>query len=238
VKLNANILILEDEPLIRLLLVSQMEQAGAFVVEAEFCADALRLIRNTSFDLAVLDYRLPDGCSLDLIRTIRAEARTLSVILLSGEADRIPAEAFAGLNILAVFSKPPEMERLMVIVRQIVGQGGRLRGSAQVGRYTLLKPDAASFALPAGADGTEWLALDCSTMNGAPPPGLLEFLATAGSRVAVVGAGPDLRRQIGRLNHEVECVADADALAALSRRRCMPGERAALLNAAIQSEEK
>lgn len=233
-KLNADILILEDEPLIRLLLSSQLEKVGALVAETDQCAEALRMIRSTRFDLAIMDYRLPDGCGLDLVRTLRAEAIALPVIMLSGEADRIPAEAGEDLNLAAIFSKPPDIEQILTLVRQIVGQDQPVAPPVQIGRYTLVTVDAASFSLP--ADVT-WLALDCSAVSEEPAPGLFEFLSSAGSRVAVLGAGLVLREQISRLNSEVEWVADAAALAALARRRCVTGERAALLNAAVRIEE-
>jgi DNA-binding NarL/FixJ family response regulator len=236
-KPNAKILILEDEPLIRLMLASELEQAGALVVETEFCADALRLIRNTAFDLAILDYRLSDGYSLDMVRTLRAESRHLPVLLLSGESDSISGEAVVELSLLAVLPKPPEMDRLMVFVRQIIGHEISPQ-STKIGRYMLVPAGSDPFP-PAGLDPEEaWLAVDCSEVDVNPPPKILEFLASAKARVAVLGAGSGLREQIVCLNRDVDCVADAEALAALSRRHCVPGERAALLRAAVQMEEK
>lgn len=121
-KLQADILVLEDEPLIRLLLTTQLEAAGALVAEAELCADALRQLRSTRFDLAVLDYRLPDGSALDLVRTLRAEGSRLPVIMLSGEAASLAAEAEAGLDLRAILSKPPDIEQLLALIRTITGQ--------------------------------------------------------------------------------------------------------------------
>ena len=65
IELNAiTILVLDDEPLIRLMVCSKLEQAGARVSEARDCAEALELVRNTDFDAAIFDYRLPDGAHI------------------------------------------------------------------------------------------------------------------------------------------------------------------------------
>lgn len=65
---NAEILLLEDESLLRKRLQSWLEKQGAAVTAVGLLADAQRAAAALSFDFALLDINLPDGEGLDLLR--------------------------------------------------------------------------------------------------------------------------------------------------------------------------
>jgi CheY-like chemotaxis protein len=54
------ILVLEDEPLITLLLQDELEAAGAIVTAFHNCKDALEAVRSHRFDAATLDLHIRD----------------------------------------------------------------------------------------------------------------------------------------------------------------------------------
>ncbi|MDF7800902.1 response regulator [Pontiellaceae bacterium B1224] len=229
VVLNANVLVLDDEPLVRLMICTKLEQVGALVSEAACCADALRLARNTDFDVALFDYRLPDGDGLDLVRQLRREGFSLPIAMLSGEAADIEAEAGNDLGICAVFTKPPDVTKIAeTLAREAACQA--VQKTEYVGRYAYWQADPNGMEAFAEWSNNEWLAIDLSLWGDVPlPVCLMECIEMPHLGVAVVGASQAMHEGFKRMGSEIEFVANVDELAALSRRPFSPLERAALL---------
>ncbi len=232
VELTAKVLVLDDEPLIRLMVCSKLEQAGALVSEASCCAEALELARNTDFDAALFDYRLPDGDGLDVVRQLRKEGFGFPIAMLSGEAVDIEEEAGENLGICAVFPKPPDVAEIAKTLVREAG-GATVRKGARVGRYAYWQADPDGMEAPAEWAENEWLAIDLSGWSAVrPTASMVECIRMPRRGVAVVGASHDLRRSFEDLGLKIDFVASADELAALSRRPSSPLERAALLEVA------
>ena len=79
----ATILVVDDEQLIRWSLTSRLQDEGFRVVEAEDAAGALARFRE-GVDLVLLDYKLPDGDGLDVLRQIKSADPDTLVIMLTG----------------------------------------------------------------------------------------------------------------------------------------------------------
>lgn len=62
-----------------------LETCGHQVRTALTGTEALALCTECEFDLAIVDYKLPDVDGLELIRIMRNKCGTLPVILLSGQ---------------------------------------------------------------------------------------------------------------------------------------------------------
>lgn len=78
------LLIVEDDLALRHILTWDFEELG-YQVHASGCyAEASDALKTDSFDLALLDYNLPDGVGLDLVASIRKKNPKLPVILYSG----------------------------------------------------------------------------------------------------------------------------------------------------------
>jgi DNA-binding NtrC family response regulator len=80
---QAAILIIEDDPTFRSLLVAILEDEGYGIVEEEDGKQALITLRRRSFDLVLSDLRLPGMEGLDLFRSAKAEGIAPPFILLT-----------------------------------------------------------------------------------------------------------------------------------------------------------
>ncbi|MFN8223564.1 MAG: response regulator transcription factor [Gaiellales bacterium] len=87
----ATVLVVDDEPIVREVVVRYLKREGYLTLEADRGDTARRLLERQSPDLVVLDVMLPGTDGLELCRWIRGRSE-LPVILLTArgeEADRI-----------------------------------------------------------------------------------------------------------------------------------------------------
>ncbi len=88
----ADILIIDDDPIICDLLVQLMEKINHQSCFALTGAQGLELARSGGFDLVFLDVKLPDGNGLDLIETLKRLPSRPEIIIITGESDPDGAE--------------------------------------------------------------------------------------------------------------------------------------------------
>ena len=79
----ANILVVDDERLIRWSLQQQLQRAGYRVRSAETGAQALQYAQAEPPDVVLLDVRLPDGDGLEFLERIRARDSECLVIMIT-----------------------------------------------------------------------------------------------------------------------------------------------------------
>jgi DNA-binding response OmpR family regulator len=104
---QASILLVEDEPLIRMMLLEMIEEIGHTVVaEAGTVVDARSLAEIEDYDLAILDINLQGLSAQPVAEAITA--RGLPLFFLSGYGSTGVPDGFKGA---AVLSKPcsPDM---------------------------------------------------------------------------------------------------------------------------------
>lgn len=108
------VLVVEDEPVIRLSLVKLLENSGFETLEAEDGATALKVLAGCVPHVVLLDLMLPDISGLDVLRHIRQKAiptRAVVVTALPPFADAV--EACAPLKPDAILHKPVLFDRLI-----------------------------------------------------------------------------------------------------------------------------
>ena len=146
------VLVVDDEPVIRRLLARILAKQGYGVRTAEDAESALARARSHPPDLVLLDIGLPGMDGLELCRRLRADHRTqaLPIILLTGH--RAVDDIVAGLDAGAddFLGKPFEAAELFARMRSVI----RLRRA-------LLRMDVAQAAVAALANAVE--AKDPST---------------------------------------------------------------------------
>lgn len=116
---NVQILVVDDEPLLRLVLVDLFEDAGFLVHEAESAADALTILKDhPAIRVVVTDIQMPgsmDGSGL--ARYIRDAYPPIALIISSGAV--APNET--DLPVDAVFlPKPIDQRELLATVTRLL----------------------------------------------------------------------------------------------------------------------
>lgn len=104
----AKLLVVDDDPGVRLLVVRRRQQAGYRVRDAADGAEALEWIRtHGSPDLLVLDVDMPEVDGFELLSTIRAQVGQpeLPAVFLSGQIESQDIEA--GRSMGAVYLTKP-----------------------------------------------------------------------------------------------------------------------------------
>lgn len=77
------ILVVDDEPGLRMLYAAELEDEGYQVLAAANCSDAANLLANQQIDLVVLDIQIKQESGLEMLQTIVKERSGLPVILCS-----------------------------------------------------------------------------------------------------------------------------------------------------------
>ena len=81
------VLIADDEPLSREFLCEAVGNRGHAVTSAEDGAEAIRLFRDSPFDLVISDMRMPHADGMDVLRAVRALSPETPVILITAFGD-------------------------------------------------------------------------------------------------------------------------------------------------------
>jgi DNA-binding response OmpR family regulator len=93
---NRSVLIVEDEERLRDLLSANFQFEGYETAAASEGRQALALAEKRSFDLVILDVRLPGMSGLEVCRTLRRRRSTAGIIILTALSDEM--ERVAGLR--------------------------------------------------------------------------------------------------------------------------------------------
>jgi two-component system KDP operon response regulator KdpE len=113
---DQTILIVDDEPQIRRVMLTTLSSHNYAVVEAKSGEEALDLIRAERFDLVILDVNLPGMSGLETCREIRASSDIPIIMLTVRNSERDKVQALdAGADDYVV--KPFGVEELMARIR-------------------------------------------------------------------------------------------------------------------------
>ncbi len=118
------ILITEDSPTMRSLLVSTIEsQEGYLIIEANSGFDALRLLPREKVDLIITDINMPDINGLELISYVRSNPayRSIPLFIISTESSEKDREKGLTLGANEYLFKPFEPQQLLELIRKYLG---------------------------------------------------------------------------------------------------------------------
>ena len=118
------ILITEDSPTMRSLIVSTIEAAGDFeIIEASNGFEALRMLPREKVDLVVTDINMPDINGLELVSFIKTNPnyRSTPLIIISTEGSERDREKGMALGANEYLVKPFAPAQLQELIRKYLG---------------------------------------------------------------------------------------------------------------------
>jgi DNA-binding response OmpR family regulator len=126
----ASVLVVDDEPIVRDVVVRYLQREGYETLEAGDGLHAQELLRKHEPSLVVLDLMLPGMDGLELCRWIRARSE-LPVIMLTARAEE--ADRIVGLELGAddYITKPFSPRELAVRVRTVLRRSSPAAGSRE-----------------------------------------------------------------------------------------------------------
>lgn len=114
---TTTVLVVDDEHAIRLSLAGKLRQAGYRVMEADSLQAAKKRLEE-SVDVALLDYRLPDGSAFELLERLRQSPIDVPAILMTGHSSVPNAVKAMKAGAFHYVSKPIDFEELLKLVDQ------------------------------------------------------------------------------------------------------------------------
>ena len=125
----AKVLVIDDEPHIRLLLRTTLVRAAYEVIEAETAAGALAALSESEPDVILLDLGLPDRDGMELVPIIRKRTKATLLVISAREATE---QKVAALDLGAddYVTKPFDTDELLARLRaalrhRLTAQGGQ-----------------------------------------------------------------------------------------------------------------
>ena len=121
------ILVVEDEDLIREMVVLALKEEGYEVISTKDGREALNLFQNSTsnstelaFDLLILDLMLPQVNGLDICRLLRYQGNVIPILILSAKASE--TDRVLGLEVGAddYLTKPFSMRELVARTRALL----------------------------------------------------------------------------------------------------------------------
>lgn len=120
--MSKQILIVDDEPNVRLNYQTTLETEGFIVLEADSGARALEAFAENHFDLAILDMRMPGMDGLELLSEMRKRGLATPTVIITAYGDIPHAVRAMKLGAIDFLQKPMTPESLRVVVTDILNR--------------------------------------------------------------------------------------------------------------------
>ena len=127
---RAKILLVDDDPSIRIVVTEALKRDGHDVRTAGTVAEQVSLLERFVPDVLITDVMLPDGNGLDLVPTILARRPDLPVIVLSAQNTLTTAVRATEQGAFEYLPKPFDLDELCRAVRDGLSRSGQLGESA------------------------------------------------------------------------------------------------------------
>ena len=124
----AKILIVEDEPSMRLGLKDNLEFEGYDVEIATNGEEGLKKILENDYNLVLLDVMLPQMSGFDVCKTVRKKGITTPIILLTAKGEEIDKVLGLELGADDYVTKPFSLRELLARIKAVLRRGENFSG--------------------------------------------------------------------------------------------------------------
>lgn len=121
-----SVLVVDDDPGIRRLLVMCLQRCGLRLLEARNGAEALAQMRAGGVDLAILDLMMPEVSGWDVLRVRAADPvlQRIPTIVVTAKNGCAVTDEVRGKDVYAVIEKPFDLDALVTVVMDGLAQDG------------------------------------------------------------------------------------------------------------------
>ncbi|TMN22020.1 response regulator [Lentibacillus cibarius] len=119
--MKKHILVVDDQPGIRMLLKEILTSEGYQVTTAETGKEALDSLHEGTFDLLMLDYKLPVIDGAQVLEQLEQEKITVPAIVMSGLSENLAKESEQFGMVKKVIAKPFNVTDICEYTKCIMG---------------------------------------------------------------------------------------------------------------------
>lgn len=112
-----NILIVDDEEMIRETLKDIITNEGYEAEEAKEGQEAVNLVKKNKFDCILLDIKMPKMDGMEVLGQVKEINPEIPVVMITGHGDEESAFDAASKGAYDFITKPPDLNRLLVTIR-------------------------------------------------------------------------------------------------------------------------
>src|SRR5262245_15291046 len=114
----ARVLIVDDEPSVRLVFRTTLESSGYEVAEASDGNLALQLMHEREFDVVLLDLRMPQFGGMETLERLREEGSQVPVVVVTAHGSIRDVVGALKLGAVDFVAKPLSPDALRTVVRE------------------------------------------------------------------------------------------------------------------------
>ncbi len=125
---RVDVLVIDDDPIMRELMADWLEAAGYRVRQAGDCGAALAEFKRQAPALVITDMFMPGACGAEAIARLKAAQPGVALIAVSGyfnSGQRLSAEAALSAGADRALPKPVKRRDLIQAVAELVGPSAR-----------------------------------------------------------------------------------------------------------------
>ena len=143
---NETILIVDDNPTIRLVLSRYLKKEGYIIYEASGAQDMRAKTKKIQPDLILLDWVLPDGDGLTLTGELRRLNQEVGIMMLTGKADDTDKVVALEMGADDYLVKPVNLRELLARIRSVLRRRVSSSLFSEMATNALSKPKLAQFS--------------------------------------------------------------------------------------------
>ena len=119
-QMDESVLVVDDDPLVRDLLVQFLSLRGYRALGVKDGDDALRMVEDTPPDVILLDMVMPGMSGIEVLQALRAKEYPGGIIIMTGSHNEELLEDAWALGPQEVLVKPIDLERLLTAIQLVL----------------------------------------------------------------------------------------------------------------------
>ncbi|GAB6159057.1 response regulator [Desulfotomaculum varum] len=125
---DIDVLIIDDQPGVRRLLLEALAEEGWRVKTASSGAEGLQMLAAWRPSLVLLDMKMPGMNGVETLQEIRRLDRNLPVVMMSAYGDMEVMEQTRHLEVAHYLSKPFDLNEVRLLVKAILAERPSVKG--------------------------------------------------------------------------------------------------------------